>query len=186
MKYPRQKIDTQVNDYLGIPSDNNVKNKQMKKIALVIGCILIAQFQAICQQNATTISTDVQILVADARQLPSVSLDFIRNNFPNNSVYIVNIEQQSTPFNILSYGVILNNGYYIEFSGNGDWREVDCHREAIPEVLIPAIIKNHIRIKYGGELVTAIEKDLQRTRIKLAGRKLISFDPNFNLIRIDE
>jgi hypothetical protein len=30
MKYPRQKVDTQANDYWGIPSVNNVKNKQMK------------------------------------------------------------------------------------------------------------------------------------------------------------
>jgi glucose-1-phosphate thymidylyltransferase len=37
MKYPRQKFDTQANDYLGIPSDNNVKNKQMKGIILAGG-----------------------------------------------------------------------------------------------------------------------------------------------------
>jgi nicotinate-nucleotide adenylyltransferase len=37
MKYPRQKFDTQANDYLGIPSDNNVKNNQMKKTALFFG-----------------------------------------------------------------------------------------------------------------------------------------------------
>jgi hypothetical protein len=28
MKYPRQKFDIQANDYLGIPSGNNVKNKK--------------------------------------------------------------------------------------------------------------------------------------------------------------
>jgi hypothetical protein len=29
MKYPRQRFDTQANDYLGITSDNNVKNKKI-------------------------------------------------------------------------------------------------------------------------------------------------------------
>jgi hypothetical protein len=31
MKYPRQKIEIQANDYLGIPSDNNVKNKKINR-----------------------------------------------------------------------------------------------------------------------------------------------------------
>jgi type IX secretion system PorP/SprF family membrane protein len=47
MKYPCQKVDTQTNDYLGIPSDHNVKNKknkQMKKLLLItVGFICFAQ-----------------------------------------------------------------------------------------------------------------------------------------------
>jgi hypothetical protein len=31
MKYPRQKMDTQVKDYMGIPSDLNVKNKKRNR-----------------------------------------------------------------------------------------------------------------------------------------------------------
>jgi hypothetical protein len=159
----------------------------MKKLAAIICSVVVSQFIVLSQQTpATTIAADVQILVTDARQLPPSSLNFIRTYFPENSVYLVNIEQQSSPFNILSYGVILNNGYYLEFSGNGEWREVDCHREAIPQALIPSIIKDHIAINYGGEIITSIEKDLRRTRIKLKNRKQISFDPNFKLIRVDE
>jgi hypothetical protein len=39
MKYPRQKVDTQVKDYMGIPSDLNVKNKQMKNTCQLLVCI---------------------------------------------------------------------------------------------------------------------------------------------------
>ncbi len=147
----------------------------MKKIVLFV--LLGALYQQVA-------FAERKVVLSDAKQLPPSSLQFIEKTFPKLPIYLVNVEKDGS--DILSYGAVLTNGYYVEFNGEGKWRVVDCHREPVPVSVIPDAIKKYIDQEYDGELVISIDTDLNRSRVQLTSRRVIAFDPNFNFIRIDE
>ncbi|MDR1729090.1 MAG: PepSY-like domain-containing protein [Prevotellaceae bacterium] len=147
----------------------------MKKIVLFI------LLGALCQQ---VMFAEREVVLSNARLLPANSLEFLRTHFPGMPVYLVNIERDGD--DIFSFGAVLNNGYYIEFDGVGEWREVDCHREQVPVSVIPNIIKKYVDQKYNGEIVTLVDRGLEFSRVRLISRKVLVFDPDSNFVRIDE
>ena len=85
-----------------------------------------------------------------------------------------------------SYEVRLVGDVKLEFSGKGNWEEVDCRHNAVPAAIIPQAIKEYVDRNYPGEKVVYIEKDRNDFEVKLSNRLELKFDKNYNVYDIDD
>ncbi len=146
----------------------------MKKILL----ILVAVF-----------SVGVFVAVADndklinKSQLPLPAQQFIDLHFAG-----VDMLYAKEDCNVLfsSYEVRLVGDVKLEFSGKGNWEEVDCRHNAVPAAIIPQAIKEYVDRNYPGEKVVYIEKDRNDFEVKLSNRLELKFDKNYNVYDIDD
>lgn len=84
-----------------------------------------------------------------------------------------------------TYEVFFTNGNKVEFSKNGEWKDIDCEYSRVPESAIPAKIREHIDTKHKGRYVKEIDRDKRDYEIKLDNGIELKFDLKFNLIGYD-
>lgn len=116
-------------------------------------------------------------------QLPTSSQEFIKKNFPNDKVSLALCERD---FLEVHYKVILTSSAKIEFYKNGEWKEVNCKFNAVPENLIPSEILKKVKEMYNDVKIIEIDKDNREYDIKLSNGIELTFDKKFNLTDIDD
>lgn len=82
------------------------------------------------------------------------------------------------------YHVYLNNGTKLEFSRQGNIKEIEG-TEAIPDSVIPALILNYVDTNYPTEFIRGWNIEDATQDIKLSGGLKLEFDKNGNFLRID-
>lgn len=110
--------------------------------------------------------------------LPDAALQFISTNFPTATV--AHIEKDGFEFD-----VVLSNGVEIEFDLNGNWIDIDCHNNAVPESIIPAGIYAYVVANYPNNFIVKIEHRHQRYEVELNNHIDLVFDNNENFLYID-
>ena len=79
------------------------------------------------------------------------------------------------------------NGIDIEMDRNGNWTEIDGHKNALPSSVIPEKIQKFISENYPNQTVFSLDrKDRGRIEVKLSNGWELLFDKNFQLINIDD
>ena len=130
------------------------------------------------------------ILVANAdnnriitkNNLPQKSQQFIDRYFGDSKITYVKEERD---FIEKSYEVMFADGAKVEFSRNGEWKEVDCRLSAVPTPIIPAQIMKFVKENYPDVKVMQIERDRNDYELRLSNRLELTFDTKFNIIDID-
>ena len=84
------------------------------------------------------------------------------------------------------YEVILNNGTEIEFDNEGDWKEVDCGRQAVPAMFVLKSIQNYVRNNYKGQAIIKVDKDKNRYEVELVNGTDLEFDRAGNFLHVDD
>lgn len=85
------------------------------------------------------------------------------------------------------YNIHLMNGIDIEMDRNGNWTEIDGHKNALPSSVIPEKIQRFISENYPNQTVFSLDrKDRGRIEVKLSNGWELLFDKNFQLINIDD
>ena len=79
---------------------------------------------------------DKKVYTTDTLQLPQTAREFIRKHFPATGVSHIKIEKEFWEGN--QYDVILTNGFDLDFDKNGQWKEIDGHKTALPVSVLPA------------------------------------------------
>jgi hypothetical protein len=147
----------------------------MKKLVLLFLIGVLAQQLAFA---------DHHFLTTNERQLPQNSRDFLKNTFPKQKVYLVKIEKDGD--SNVSYDVTLNNGFKVEFNRSGDWTEIDCRKEEVPQSIIPNAILMYINERAPGQKIIKIERDLRRYKTKITNGNELVFAPDYTFIRMDD
>ena len=57
------------------------------------------------------------------------------------------------------YEVVLVNGVKIDFRKNGEWRSIDCEREAVPAGLVPAEVARFVKANHPDNFVVDINRE---------------------------
>ena len=78
------------------------------------------------------------------------------------------------------------NGDKIEFDKSGNWKEIQCKRQSVPDAIVPAKIKAFIQENYPDAKVLQIEKDRYEYEVRLSNYWELTFDLEFNLIDMDQ
>jgi hypothetical protein len=119
----------------------------------------------------------------DVKLLPTVARNFINQYFPQIKVSYV-IEDRDL-FD-KEYEVLLANRTEITFDSNGEWKEVDCKRAAVPDGIVPDHILTYIRETFPEEFITQIERDRHGTEVELRNDVSFRFNRRGRLVEVDD
>ena len=147
----------------------------MKKILLLLVVIFSAGILVALADNEKII---------DKSQLPAQAQQFIDAHFASSN--IVYAKEESCVFFFSSYEVKLSDSAKLEFSGDGEWEEVDCRFGEVPVAIIPQAIKEYVDNNHPGEKVLMIEKERNGYEVKLSNRLELKFNDEFKIYDIDD
>ena len=119
----------------------------------------------------------------NVNQLPQKAQQFIKQHFPNKKVAYAKTERD---FLETKYEVVFTNSSKLEFSRDGEWKEIDCKYAKVPDAIIPPRIMEFVTTNYEGAAITEIDRDRRDYEIKLSNGLELTFDLKFNLIEIDD
>jgi len=120
----------------------------------------------------------------NASVLPQQAQQTLKKAFPKATVNRVKVDHNLLGVN--DYEVVLNNGTEIEFTKNGEWKEVDCGHQAVPQTFIINPIKTFISKNHKGRTVVKIDKDDKCYEVELNDGTELKFDRAGNFIKYDD
>lgn len=146
----------------------------MKKIMIIAASMLfLAAVPAIADNDKP-----IQV-----NQLPAAAQEFINTYFPDQKVSFAKEERD---FLEVSYEVMFTNTIKVEFSSNGEWKEVVCKYSTIPEGIVPDAITKYVNDNFPGVSVYGIERGRRDIDVDLTNGLELTFDMNYNIIDIDD
>ena len=146
----------------------------MKKIFLVAFTLFVA---------LSNVKADERDRLITKEQLPAAAQSLLTTHFSNLKISLVKEDRE---FISRNYEVIFTDGTKVEFTRNGEWKELDCRKDAVPAALIPADIKNFVTERYPDAKILQIDRDNNDYEIKLSNKLELTFDKKFNIIDIDD
>ena len=139
----------------------------MKKILIVLLSVMALNVYAFADTPVTF------------AQLPQKAQQFINKHFIN--VGFLSAKQDDG-----EYEVMLKDGTKIDFTLQGDWKDVDCHVRAVPAAIVPAAITNYMKTNFPNNIITKIEKKYNGYDIELETDLELKFDKNGNFLYADD
>lgn len=115
--------------------------------------------------------------------LPKTSQQFIDRYFGDVKITYVKEERD---FLERTFEVMFADGTKVEFTRNGEWKEVDCRHSSVPSPIVPIQIMKYVKENYPDVKVMQIERDKIDYELKLSNRLELTFDKKFNIIDIDD
>lgn len=148
----------------------------MKKIALLFALLCCSAAGA-----ATLADDDRPITVSE---LPQAAQQFLKSHFAGTNVAWVTVDGN---FFDKDYEVGFPDGSKIEFSRNGEWKEVEMRgASAVPASVVPEAIRNYVARNYPQTVVRAIARDRRGYEVELSNGLELEFDNAFRLLKIDD
>lgn len=139
----------------------------MKKVVLLLLSVFALNVYAFA---------DIPVTFA---QLPQKAQQFINTHFSN--VGFLSAKQDDG-----EYEVMLKDGTKIDFTLQGDWKDVDCHVRAVPAALVPAAIAQYVKTNFPSNIITKIEKKYNGYDIELETDLELKFDKNGKFLYADD
>ena len=146
----------------------------MKKIALALIALLMAVLPVAARDK----------VYRDSSVLPAAARATLTKAFPKAKVNRVKVDKGV--FGKCDYEVVLSNGAEIEFNSKGEWKEVDCGHQAVPDVFVMKQIRQYISSNYKGAKIVQIEKNDNSYDIELSNGVDLEFDRLGRFLRIDD
>lgn len=97
-------------------------------------------------------------------RLPASVTAFLEDHFPGQTLLYVERDG-------LEYEAHFNNGWEVTFSRSGEWRHVDCQRDAVPASvlqLLPQKLLQYLETNFSGLSVVDVEKNARGYEIGLS------------------
>ncbi len=116
-------------------------------------------------------------------ELPQKAQEFLKQHFSKNTISYAQVEKELWD---KKYDVVFTNGEKIEFDKNGEWKEIDCKFSAVPDILVPQQIQDHIKKQFPQNKIIQIEKDSKGYEIKLNNKLELKYTQTFQLKEIDD
>ena len=114
-------------------------------------------------------------------KLPERARMFIGEYFGNRNVEAVKKERYP-----IEYEVVFADGAKAEFDADGDWMEVNCRRESVPAVIVPAQIREYVADKYPSQNIVGVSRDRRGYDVELSNGYELGFDRKFRLVDFDD
>ena len=130
-----------------------------------------------------TIHAEDRGRVITFEKLPQTAIQFINQYFSKDQVLL--ISEESEIFE-KEYKVLLSNNASLKFDRNGEWTEVECKLNAVPNDLIPSKISTWIDQKFPGIAVSEIQREKRGWEVRLMNGISLEFDKYFNLVDYDD
>ena len=112
------------------------------------------------------------------QQLPQKAQQFITTNFKGVEVLSATVDDD--------YEVYLANGTKVEFTLQGEWKEVKCVAGAVPAAIIPAAISKYVKTHFPNTTIVKIDKKYNGYEVELNNDRELKFDKNGNFLAVDD
>ena len=142
----------------------------MKKVLFAIVCLFALSTQTFADRPV------------EKSQLPVKAQEFLKKHFSNVEV---SYAKQDNDWFERDYTVVLTNGDKLEFSSKGEWKEVDCEHNQVPEAIVPATIPKYLNENQKGHRVVEIKKERRHYDVKLSNKLEMEFSLDGKLLRYD-
>lgn len=139
-------------------------------------------FASLLLSISTLFSFDRERII-EFDQLPQVSQEFIQANFPSHEISYIIEENELTH---TTYDVKFTNGDEIEFRGNGEWKEIDCEYNNIPDSAVPSQLLDYVKAKHPKNMIEKLSREYGRYEVELNNGLEIVFNSNFEVLRYDD
>lgn len=123
------------------------------------------------------------VITMNHKELPVAAQAFLKQHFSHKQVSYIKVESE---FLSKKYEVVMTDRSKIEFDGKGNWEEVDCKRDTLPQTLIPVYIRQFVEAQYPGVTYHKIERDRGEVEVELSNRLSLTFNKKGELIDIDD
>lgn len=151
-----------------------LNKNRMKRVSMLLAGLVLYVCTACAHNDRIT---------KDANELPQLSWDFLARHF--NAVSVAHIKIEKNLLGVKDYEVILTDGSHVEFTRDGEWKEVKMNRQAVPSAIIPKAIHSYIQQNYPATEIRAIDKDSRDYEVDLNNGIELKFDLQGNLIDVD-
>ena len=146
----------------------------MKKILVII--------LAVFSSGVVTAKADNdRVITKDA--LPAKAQQFVNAHFA--SVKISYIKEDRDFFD-RNYELVFADGSKIEFGRNGEWVDVDCRYNSVPQAIVPAAIQTYVKSNFPDVKIIEIERKRGNHEVKLSNKLELVFDKNLKIKGIDD
>ncbi len=115
-------------------------------------------------------------------QLPAKAQQFIKQHFAEKSV---SLAKEESDFFDKSYDVIFTDGDKVEFDRKGNWQNVSCRKQAVPEAIIPEAVRRYVSTHYPEAKIIKVEREKSTLEVKLSSGLELKFNSRYELIEID-
>ena len=112
------------------------------------------------------------------KELPQKSQQFITTHFSGVEVLSVTVDDD--------YEVYLANGTKVEFTLQGEWKEVKCPGSAVPAAIVPAAITKYVKAQFPNSAIVKIDKKYRGYEVELNNDLELKFDKDGNFIGVDD
>ena len=142
----------------------------MKKVLFAIVCLFALSTQTFADRPV------------EKSQLPVNVQEFVKKHFPGVEV---SYAKQDNDWFEKDYTVVLTNGDKLEFTSKGEWKELDCEHNQVPEGIIPAPIRKYVSENQKGQRIVEIKKERRHYDVKLSNKLEMELSLDGKLLRFD-
>ena len=147
----------------------------MKKLMMILaGTALIATSAPAFAGNDRPIAVG---------ELPAPAQQFIKTHFGGIEVALSKVDEELFD---KDYKVVFVNGAKVEFTKNGEWKDVECKYGEGPAAIVPQQIRDYVAKNFAGRKIVSIDRDKRDWEVKLDNGLDLKFDLHFRLIEIDD
>ncbi|MCM1151351.1 MAG: PepSY-like domain-containing protein [Alistipes sp.] len=116
-------------------------------------------------------------------QLPAAAQKFIRTHFASSELLYAKIDDGLFRN---EYKVVLAGGISLEFTDDGEWKEVEAEYGEVPAAIVPEAIRKRVAQQFPNARIESIDRDRRGYDVGLSNGLDLEFDRQFNLVDIDD
>lgn len=147
----------------------------MKKLTIIFATL------ALVASTASAFAGNDRIITVG--ELPAASQQFIKAHFADLEVSYAKVDEEMFD---KDYKVVFVNGSKVEFTKDGQWKEVECKYTEVPAGIVPKQIADYVAKNFTGRKVVSIDRDRRDYEVKLDNGLELKFDLKFRLVEIDD
>ncbi len=115
--------------------------------------------------------------------LPAKAQQFINTHFATTKISYI---KEDRDFFDRNYELVFVDGSKVEFDRAGEWVDVDCCYNSVPQAIVPGAIKEYVKKNFPDAKIVDIERKRGNYEINLSNKLELVFDKKLRIKGIDD
>ena len=116
-------------------------------------------------------------------QLPVEAQNTVKQYFDEANIAFCTLDRE---FLGKEYKVQFNDGSEIKFEGDGSLHSVDCKFSAVPDALVPEIVRQQVKASFPQAVIVEWGKDDRGWKAELSNQLELKFNSKYQMSGIDD
>lgn len=142
--------------------------------------LFVAILAVFCSSFIACADNDQLITFA---QLPAAAQATVKQYFDETNVAFCTLDRD---FLSKEYKVQFNDGVELKFEGDGSLEKVDCKFRAVPEGLVPEVVREQIAAQFPEAVIVEWGKDDWGWKAELSNKLELKFNRKLQMVGVDD